>query len=158
MLESFIRKATADSTCWGHLGPSVHGAPLRTFYDSVAASVIRRGAVCWSGSISAADKRRLNGLVEKVSSVLGCLLEPVEVVDDRRMIAMLSVLMENQSHPLPTEGYRRSFVRLKCTDKTFHLIFTWSKNWHKTTLSSTHIKSDISVTSHAKAVNEYQKR
>ena len=108
----------------------VEGALLKSFFDSVVASAIFFGVVCWGSSISAADRKRLNKLVKKASSVLGCPLDPVEVVADRRMIAKLSSLMDNTSHPLQdtlttlgssfserllhprclTERYRRSFL------------------------------------------------
>ena len=78
----------------------VQEALLRTFYDSVVASAIFYGVVCWSSSITAAERKRLNKLVKKAGSVLGCSLDPVEVVGDRRMTAKLSSIMDNVSHPL----------------------------------------------------------
>ena len=69
---------------------------LRTIFDSVVASVI-----CWGSSVSTADRKSLNRLVKKkASSALGCPLDPVEVVGERRMMAKLSSLMENMSHPM----------------------------------------------------------
>ena len=56
--------------------------------------------VCWSSSITAADRKRLNKLIRKASSVLGCPLDPVEVVGDRRMTTKLLSIMEDASHPL----------------------------------------------------------
>ena len=41
----------------------------------------------------AADRKRLIKLIKRASSVLGCLLDPVEVVGGRRLI-------ENTSHSL----------------------------------------------------------
>ena len=73
---------------------------LRTFYDSVVASAIFYGVVCWSSSITAAERKRLDKLVKKAGSVLGCSLDPVEVVGARRMVAKLSSIMDNVSHPL----------------------------------------------------------
>ena len=78
----------------------VQGALLKTFYNSVVASAIMYGVVCWSSSITAADRKRLNKLVKKASSVLGCPLDPVEVVGDRRMTTKLLSIMEDASHPL----------------------------------------------------------
>ncbi|CAI5670812.1 unnamed protein product [Oreochromis niloticus] len=69
-------------------------------YDSVVASAIFYGVVCWGGSISAGDRKRLNRLIQRASSVLGCPLDPVEVVSDRRMAAKLSSLLDNISHPM----------------------------------------------------------
>ncbi|KAL3987990.1 autism susceptibility protein [Sarotherodon galilaeus] len=108
----------------------VEGPLLKTFYDSVVASAIFYGVVCWGGSISAGDRKRLNRLIRRASSVLGCPLDPVEVVSDRRMVAKLSSLLDNISHPMHetlttlsssfsgrlrhplcgTERFRRSFL------------------------------------------------
>ncbi|XP_076744782.1 uncharacterized protein LOC143420432 isoform X5 [Maylandia zebra] len=108
----------------------VEGPLLKTFYDSVVASAIFYGVVCWGGSISAGDRKRLNRLIRRASSVLGCPLDPVEVVSDRRTAAKLSSLMDNISHPMQqtvtalsssfsgrlrhprcgTERFRRSFL------------------------------------------------
>ena len=57
---------------------------LTSFYDPVVASAIFYGVVCWSSSISAADRRRLEKL--KASSNLGCPLDPVQVVGDVLLI------------------------------------------------------------------------
>ena len=78
----------------------VQGALLRTFFDSVVASAIFFGVACWGSSISTADRKRLNKLIRRASSVLGCPLDTVEVVGDRRMVAKLSSLMDNSSHPM----------------------------------------------------------
>ena len=63
----------------------VQGALLRTFGDSVVATAISFGVVCWSSSITAADRKWLNILIRRASSVLGFPApDPVEVVGDRR--------------------------------------------------------------------------
>ncbi|KAI3365560.1 hypothetical protein L3Q82_010645, partial [Scortum barcoo] len=72
-----------------------------TFYDSVVASVIFYGIVCWASSITDRDRRRMDRLVRRASSVLGCPLDSVEVVGNGRMMAKLSSLLNNMSsHPL----------------------------------------------------------
>ncbi|KAI3351524.1 hypothetical protein L3Q82_020366, partial [Scortum barcoo] len=78
----------------------VQGPLLRTFYDSVVASAIFYGIVCWASSITDRDRRRMDRLVRRASSVLGCPLDSVEVVGNRRMMAKLSSLLNNTSHPL----------------------------------------------------------
>ena len=108
----------------------MQGALLKTFYDSVVASAIFYGVVCWGSSISGADRKKLDKLIRKASSVLGRPLDPAEVVGERRMMAKLSSMMENDSHPLQDsltalessfsdrllhpkcvkERYRRSFI------------------------------------------------
>ena len=52
----------------------MQGDLLTSFYDSVVAFAIFYGVVCWSSSISAADKRRLDKLkskIKKARSILG---------------------------------------------------------------------------------------
>ncbi|KAI4894872.1 hypothetical protein NFI96_019185 [Prochilodus magdalenae] len=78
----------------------VQGALLRTFYDVVLASAIFYGVVCWSSSISNADRKRLNRIIKKSSSVLGCHLDPVEVVGDERMRTKFKHVLKNLSHPM----------------------------------------------------------
>ncbi|TWW67212.1 hypothetical protein D4764_02G0002530 [Takifugu flavidus] len=48
---------------------------LRTFYDSVVASVIFYAVVCWSCGSSERDRKRLNKLVRRAGSVLDCSLD-----------------------------------------------------------------------------------
>ncbi|TWW68206.1 hypothetical protein D4764_19G0000040 [Takifugu flavidus] len=78
----------------------VQGPLLRTFYDSVVGSAIFYGIVCWSSSITDRDRKRMDRLVRRASSVLGCPLDSVEVVGNGRMIAKLSSMLNNTSHPL----------------------------------------------------------
>ena len=78
----------------------VQGEMLRTFYDSVVASAIFYGVACWGSSISTADRRRLDKIIRRAGSVLGCSLDPVEVVGERRMVAKLSSMMVKDSHPM----------------------------------------------------------
>ncbi|TWW55977.1 hypothetical protein D4764_09G0010270 [Takifugu flavidus] len=78
----------------------VQGPLLRTFYDSVVGSAIFYGIVCWSSSITDRDRKRMDRLVRRASSVLGCPLDSVEVVGNGRMVAKLSSMLNNTSHPL----------------------------------------------------------
>ena len=73
---------------------------LRTFYDSVVASAIHYAVVCWKGGSSDRDRSRLNRLIRRASSVLDCPLDSIEVVGERRMLAKLTSIMDNTSHPL----------------------------------------------------------
>ncbi|KAI4881116.1 hypothetical protein NFI96_026359, partial [Prochilodus magdalenae] len=54
----------------------VQGALLRTLFDTVVASAIFYGVVCWGSSISTADRKRLNKLLKTAGSVLGSVLRP----------------------------------------------------------------------------------
>lgn len=78
----------------------VQGELLKSFFDSVVASAIFYGVVCWGSSISTADRKRLDKLIRKASSVLGIPLDTVQEVGERRMVAKLSSLLKNASHPL----------------------------------------------------------
>ena len=73
---------------------------LRTFYDSVVASAIHYAVVCWGAGSTDRDRKRLNKLVRRASSVLGCPLPSVEEVGERRMLAKLTSIRDNTSHPL----------------------------------------------------------
>ncbi|KAI4878627.1 hypothetical protein NFI96_029045, partial [Prochilodus magdalenae] len=78
----------------------VQGALLRTFFHTVVASAIFYGVVCRGSSISTADRKRLDKLLKRAGSVLGSPLDPVQVVGDRRMLAKLASMLENDSHPM----------------------------------------------------------
>ncbi|TWW64780.1 putative RNA-directed DNA polymerase from transposon BS [Takifugu flavidus] len=77
----------------------VQGPLLRTFYDSVVGSAIFYGIVCWSSSITDRDRKRMDRLVRRASSVLGCPLDSVEVVGNGRMMAKLSSMLNNTYPP-----------------------------------------------------------
>ncbi|KAI4872033.1 hypothetical protein NFI96_006516 [Prochilodus magdalenae] len=78
----------------------VQGALLRTFFHTVVASALFYGVVCWGSSISTADRKRLDQLLKRAGSVLGSPLDPVQVVGDRRTLAKLASMLENDSHPM----------------------------------------------------------
>ncbi|TWW62540.1 Ribonuclease inhibitor [Takifugu flavidus] len=46
------------------------------------------------------DRKRMDRVVRRASSVLGCPLDSVEVVGNGRMMAKLSSMLDNTSHPL----------------------------------------------------------
>ena len=68
--------------------------------ELVVESLVSR-VVCWSSSISTADRKRLDKLIRKASSALGCPFDSVQVVRERRMITKLSSMKER---------HRRSFL------------------------------------------------
>ncbi|KAI4902872.1 hypothetical protein NFI96_000376, partial [Prochilodus magdalenae] len=78
----------------------VQRALLRTLFDTVVASAIFYGVVCWGSSISTADRKRQNKLLKSYGSVLGSPLDPGQVVGDRRMLAKLASMLENDSHSM----------------------------------------------------------
>lgn len=107
----------------------VQGSLLKTFYDTVVASAIFYGVVCWGSSISTADRKRLDKLIKKAGSVLGCHLDPVEVVGERRMMAKLSSMLENNSHPLQDtltaleSSFSDRLLHPKCVKERFRRSF-----------------------------------
>ncbi|TWW71213.1 hypothetical protein D4764_17G0006960 [Takifugu flavidus] len=73
---------------------------LRTFYDSVVASVIFYAVVCWSCGSSERERKRLNKLVRRAGSLLDCSLDSIDEVGEKRMLAKLTSIMDTPSHPL----------------------------------------------------------
>lgn len=67
--------------------------------------------VCWDGGISTADRRRLNRLVEKASSVLGCPSRPSRVVWRKKNDGW--AIIPDGEHVRPHAGH---------TDSTEHLL------------------------------------
>ncbi len=49
-------------------------ALLKTFYDSVVSSVILYAVTCWGRGLLEKEKNKLNKLIKKAGSVLGCVL------------------------------------------------------------------------------------
>ena len=102
----------------------VQGGLLTSFYDSVLASAIFYGVVCWSSSIAGADRRRLNKLIKKASSILGCPLDSLQVVVESRMMDTVSSLQE--SHPLQDivtalgSSFSNRLIHPKCVKERYH--------------------------------------
>ena len=82
------------------LPEEAEGPLLKTFYDSVVASAILFAVVCWSSSITERDRKKLDKVIKKSTSVLGCPLDSVEKVGDRRVLAKLTAMLDQESHPL----------------------------------------------------------
>ncbi|KAI3368911.1 hypothetical protein L3Q82_025427 [Scortum barcoo] len=72
---------------------------LRTFYETVVASVVSYAVVCWGGVCSERDKKRLNRLIKRASSVCGCPLDSIEVMGERRALAKLSTIIGQHLPP-----------------------------------------------------------
>ena len=87
---------------------------LKTFYDSVLASAIFYAVVCWGCGSSERDRKRLNELVKRADSVLDCPLDSSEEVGERRMLAKLTSIMDNPSHPLQTAGALSGSLATDC--------------------------------------------
>ena len=95
----------------------------------MVASATSYGVVCWSSSISAADRRRLDKLIKKDSSMLGCPLDPVQVVGESRMMNKLSSSLVQESHPLQVtltalgSSFSNRLIHPKCVKERYHRSF-----------------------------------
>ena len=87
----FLRKLRSFNVC---------SKMLEIFYQSVVASVLYFAVVCWGSSIGAGDTNRLNKLIKKAGSVIGCKPDTFEVVVERRALNKLLSIMDNQEHRL----------------------------------------------------------
>ena len=102
---------------------------LRTFYDSVVASAILYAVVCWSSGSSERDRKRLNKLVRRAGSVLDCSLDSIEEVGERRMLAKLTSIMDNPSHPLHqtvsdlSSSFRGRLLHPRCKKERYRRSF-----------------------------------
>ena len=74
---------------------SVYSQMLEIFYQSVVASVLFFTVVCWGSSIGARDTDRLNKVIEKTGSVIGCTQKTLEAVVERRTLKKLLSIMDN---------------------------------------------------------------
>ncbi|TWW52968.1 hypothetical protein D4764_0216870 [Takifugu flavidus] len=87
----FLRRLRSFSVC---------SRMLHMFYQSVMASTIFFAVVCWGAGIKAKDANRLNKLIKKAGSVVGCRLDNLDEVVRDRMVLKLRTIMDNPSHPL----------------------------------------------------------
>ena len=79
---------------------SVYSKMLEILYQSVVASVLFFAVVCLGSSIGASDTNRLNKLMKKDGSVIGCKQDTLEAVMERRTLKKLLLIMDNSLHPL----------------------------------------------------------
>ena len=69
------------------------------FYQSIVASVLFYGVVCWGGGIKAGEQNKLNKIIKKASSVVGLQMESLKSVAERRIRDKLNSILSNTSHP-----------------------------------------------------------
>ena len=106
----------------------VQWALLTSFYDSMLASAISY-VVCWSSSVSTAGRKRLDKLIKKASSILGCPLDSVQVVGESRMMDKLSSLLVQESRPLQDtisalgSSFSNRLIHPKCVKERYHRSF-----------------------------------
>ncbi|KAG9346804.1 hypothetical protein JZ751_007145 [Albula glossodonta] len=113
--------------------------------------------------ISTADRKRLNKLVKKASSVLGCPLDPVEVVGEKRMIAKLLSLMENMTHPMRDtlialgSSFGDRLLHPQCEKERYGSLLAKVRDWDPRGWwpkpQSSHSRNTIAVGPLSKALN-----
>ncbi|KAL1248243.1 hypothetical protein QQF64_021561 [Cirrhinus molitorella] len=107
----------------------VQGALLRTFYDSVVASAILYGVVCWSSSITERERKKLDKVIKRSSFVLGCRLDSVREVGARRVLKKLTSMLDHDSHPLRDillaleSSFSRRLLHPQCVKERFRRSF-----------------------------------
>ncbi|KAI3355740.1 hypothetical protein L3Q82_004197 [Scortum barcoo] len=102
--EEFIQQSSRNSQ-WllslrHDLTDSLDAVTRRPIPSILESETQRLDLVCWGGGCSERDKKRLNRLIKRASSVCGCPLDSIEVMGERRALAKLSTIMDNTSHPL----------------------------------------------------------
>ncbi|XP_068441989.1 uncharacterized protein [Clinocottus analis] len=116
----FLRKLRSFNVC---------SKMLELFYQSVVASVLYFSIVCWGSSIGAGDTNRLNKLVKKAGSIIGCKQEHLEQVVERRTLKKLLSILDHPHHPLHQllQGQRSTFskrlITLRCHKDRYRKAF-----------------------------------
>lgn len=102
---------------------------LYLFYQSVVASAIFFGVVCWGNCLIVRDRNRLDKLVRKCVSVMGRGVDSVGALVERRMRSMTQAILNNNRHPLhDTLSAQRSnrsdrLLSLRCRTERFRRSF-----------------------------------
>ena len=111
-------------------GIDVCSEMLYMFYKSVVESALLYAVVCWGGSLTEKNRRRLDKLIRRAGSVLGRSLDSVGTVTERCYLRKVQSILDCDRHPLHhtlagqessrsqrllslncrTERYRRSFI------------------------------------------------
>lgn len=102
---------------------------LEMFYQSLVASGLFFTVVCWGSSIGASDTNRINKLIRRAGSVIGCKQDTVEAVVERRTLNKLFSIMDNPDQPLhhTLDRQRSSFsnrlLQLRCPRDRYRKSF-----------------------------------
>ncbi|MPV02341.1 DUF1891 domain-containing protein [Escherichia coli] len=116
----FLRKLRSVHVC---------SKMLEMFYQSVVASALYFAVVCWGSSIGAGDTNRLNKLVKKAGSIIGCKQDSLEKVLEGRSLKKLLSILDNPDHPLHhlLQGQRSTFsnrlLQLRCHKDRYRRSF-----------------------------------
>lgn len=114
------------------------------------ASAIFYGVVCWGNSILIADRKKFNRLVKKAGSFLGCQLDLVEVVGERKMMAKVLYLMEKMSHLMQDT---LTPLGSSFSDRLFHLWYVKERHHRSLLLSAVRLYNQhcSQLTAHTKS-------
>ena len=94
----------------------------------MVASAILYGVVCWSSSITERERKKLDKVI-KSSSVLGCPLDSVQEVGDRRVLAKLTPMLDHESHHLQDSlsalesSFSDRLIHPQCVKERFRRFF-----------------------------------
>ena len=127
------RRGWADSTCCGSEDPfGVCSRMLDILYQYVVASTLFYAAVCWASSTGANTTNKLNKVVRKAGSVIGCKKNTMEAVVGRRMRNKLLSFLDNPDHHLHPllDRQQSSFsnrpIQLRCHNDRYRKSFLHS--------------------------------
>lgn len=102
---------------------------LEILYQSVVASALYFAVVCWGSSIGAGETNRLNKLIKKAGSVIGCKQDSLEAVVERRILNKLLSIMDNPDHPLhhtldkQLSSFSNRLIQLRCHKDRYRKSF-----------------------------------
>ena len=111
-------------------------APLRRYksYKSVVESTVSSVVICWGSSIRASDLKKLNKLIKKAGSVLGTVLEILELILQQRILHKMKNIMDNSEYPLHSTVFQQqivfsqSFLQICCNMDRYRRFFLHSYN------------------------------
>ncbi|TWW62767.1 hypothetical protein D4764_04G0014140 [Takifugu flavidus] len=116
----FLRRLRSFSVC---------SRMLHMFYQCVMASTIFFAVVCWAAGIKAKDANRLNKLIKKAGSVVGCKLANLDKLVRGRMVLKVRTILYNPSHLLhnTVDKLRSSFssrlLQPRCSKERYRKSF-----------------------------------
>ncbi|KAM3873389.1 myelin-associated glycoprotein-like [Diretmus argenteus] len=97
--------------------------------ESVVASALFFGVVCWGEGARIADRNRINKLIRKASSTSGTELEQIQQVAERRMLTKLHSILDNPAHSLHAlevvqlSTFSRRLIPPKCRTERYRKSF-----------------------------------
>ena len=102
---------------------------LHVFYQGILASVLFFAVLCWGGSITVADKNRINKMIKKAGSVIGLPPDSLETTITKRTRRKLNTILSFEGHPLYSvfnaqrSSFSDRFLLLRCSTERFRRSF-----------------------------------